>query len=1297
MPNKQCLSCGAPLPAHALGGHCPRCLLVEGLNSGTSAIGNGSNADTIHHPGRAGSVLETLCATVGAVPRVLLRDTEFGEEPSPIVRPLGETDDTIRYRIDGEIARGGMGAILKGRDPDLGRDVAIKVLREDFRDNGDMVRRFVEEAQIGGQLQHPGVVPIYELGTFGDKRPFFSMKLVKGQTLADLLSARSAASDDLPRFLSIYAAIAQTMAYAHTRGVIHRDLKPSNVMVGSFGEVQVMDWGLAKVLQRGGVAADAKAGKEPPPESMIATARSGTDTDLSHAGSIMGTPSYMAPEQARGETDRIDERADVFALGSILCEILTGSPAFTGRSSAEIVRKASRGDTSDALARLDGSGAEAELIALTKDCLAVEPDDRPRDANAVSERVTAYLAGVQERLRATELARAAESARAEEAIVRVGAERRARRFQVGLAASILALTVIGGLSSAYLLQQRQARAARIGRLLAEASLLGDQARAQPDDVARWEKARDVLARIADDHDASLPADALRREVQSGLEGAKADRLLRERLVDIRSASAHDAGVMSTDAGYTDAFRSAGIDLDALGPAEAGARMARRPGPVVREMIAALDHWTAVRRGRDEASPTWTRLLAAARAADPDPDRDALRAALLIGDRAERLRSLLPLSRRADLDEWAPASLILLGGALADAGDGEAGIAVLRRAACAHPGDGWVHYNLGRLLESAQPPQPEEAIRAYSVARGLNPELATHVLAHALATSGRDVEADAIWRDLIRRRPDSVLHMGCFTNHLRRHGREEEVKEMQDRVVATARRTIQRRPNDGLAYFLLGSTLRDQGRPGEAIAAFRELARQQPDSAVPRETLAALLHRTGDRDGAIAAAREALRLQPDRHHARWILATCLREQGKIEEAIAEAREGLRRGGHGLADVLALAGRTDEAHDLLREVVRRNPDNPSLYWTLGNFQRTYLRDADAAIASFRRHIALDPLRGMGFGSDGHGGLGMALEMKGRHAEAIPVLREAERIDPTYYGGWLQQSLGVALRAQGDLPAAAEAFRRGIRHRPAEPVFHAELADTLNELKDYGAAIAAYREAIRLKPDYAEAHSNLGHALRGTGDFAGSLAELRRGHELGSKRPDWPHPSAEWVRQAERLAALVDRLPAVLKGDESPRDAAERLAFARMAYDTKHHATAARLWAEALEADPRLGDDRQAGHRYDAACAASRAASGQGVDAANLDKEAKASLRAQALGWLKADFSAWERVAMIVEPGNKERVAKTLAHWKVDADLASVRDEKNLAKLPEAERKEWEKLWADVDAQLNRAQGQDPATAK
>jgi serine/threonine-protein kinase len=155
------------------------------------------------------------------------------------------------------------------------------------------------------------VVPVYELGRFPDDRPFFTMKLVKGQTLAELLSRRSTPGDDLPRFLSVFEQVCQTVAYAHAHGVIHRDLKPANVMVGSFGEVQVMDWGLAKVLVREAVP------EEGP--TAIRTARADSGSDGSWAGTVLGTLAYMPPEQAKGEVESLDERADVFGLGAILC------------------------------------------------------------------------------------------------------------------------------------------------------------------------------------------------------------------------------------------------------------------------------------------------------------------------------------------------------------------------------------------------------------------------------------------------------------------------------------------------------------------------------------------------------------------------------------------------------------------------------------------------------------------------------------------------------------------------------------------------------------------------------------------------------------------------------------------------------------------------------------------------------------------------------------------------------------------------------------------------------------------
>src|SRR5262249_54028820 len=151
--------------------------------------------------------------------------------------------------------------------------------------------------------------------SFADRRPYFTIKLVRGRTLSALLAERQSQAGDLPRFLSIFEAICQTLAYSHARYVIHRDLKPSNVMVGSFGEVQVMDWGLAKVLKEED-GADQSAKQPAPEESAVATVRSGSDVDASRAGRVLGTPAYMAPEQASGALDRVDRRSDVFGLGA---------------------------------------------------------------------------------------------------------------------------------------------------------------------------------------------------------------------------------------------------------------------------------------------------------------------------------------------------------------------------------------------------------------------------------------------------------------------------------------------------------------------------------------------------------------------------------------------------------------------------------------------------------------------------------------------------------------------------------------------------------------------------------------------------------------------------------------------------------------------------------------------------------------------------------------------------------------------------------------------------------------------
>jgi serine/threonine-protein kinase len=1013
------------------------------------------------------------------------------------------------------------------------------------------------------------------------------MKLVRGRTLSSLLAERRSPAHDLPRFLSIFEAICQTVAYAHARSVIHRDLKPSNVMVGSFGEVQVMDWGLAKVLKGAGLAEESPT-RPAAEEGAVATARSGSDVDESQAGSALGTPAYMAPEQAAGALERVDRRSDVFGLGSILCEVLTGQAVYTGRGAPEVVRKAMRGETAEALARLEGCGAEAGLIALAKDCLAVGPEDRPRDAGRVAERMTAYLAGVQERVQAAERARAVAVARAIE-------ERRRRKVQLALAASVLALTTLGGLSTTYYLQQQQARAAAGQRVIDQVATLHDQALARPEEIRRWEVALAAVEQADPAGDSRTKAQllALQEAIRAGLDGAERDARVRQQLVEVR-ANQQDVGAEGTDAVYAAAYRAAGLDLEALEPAEFARRLRLQGEAAVIELSAFLDHWSVVRRWAGRPVAAWRKPLEAARRADPEPYRDRLRGVLLAEDRKPQAEALKALATAREAAELPAPTAVLLGNTLADLGQAEAAVALLRGAAGRHPGDVWVNYVLARALEGLRPPAREEAVRYYTAARALRPETA-HELAHLLERMGRGAEGEAVFRDLVGRRPEDARHLVCLGNHLRDRGRSAEAAPILDRAVAAARAAIRLGPDDAGAHTNLGLALRGQGKLSEAIAAHREAIRLQPDLAGTHNNLGGILCDVKhDYTGAEAEFRAAIRLQPHDAAVHYNLGRALHGQGKVSEAIV-------------------------AH---REAIRLQPDLAGAHTSLGGILCDVKHDYTGAEAEFRSAIRLKP------------------------DDALA-----------------HTSLGIALRGQGKVSEA----------------------------------IAEYREAIRLRPDYAEAHCNLGLVLRSRGEYAAALDALRTGHALGSKRPGWPCPSAEWVREAERLAALADRLPAILRGDDRPADNAERLALAQICYDTKRPAAAVRFWAEALAADPKLGDDRRAGHLYNAACAAALAGSGQGADDPKPDDTARARLRGQALDWLEAELAAWARVLDAGDPQARSVVAQDLRHWQADPDLAGVRDRDALAKLPADERRAWAALWKDVDALLEGAARPGPTVSK
>jgi uncharacterized protein (TIGR03067 family) len=314
-----------------------------------------------------------------------------------------------RYLLEDPIGSGGMGDVYRAHDPGFDRPLAVKVMRKEFKDRPDMVKRFPGEAKITGQLQHPGVPPVHEIGTLSDGRPFMAMKLIRGRTLEELLPKRKNPADRLQTYMAVFKQICQTLAFAHSQGVIHRDLKPANIMVGSHGEVQVMDWGLAKFRRSGDRVGAPKAETRAPDQVYLDTVDGQT-----RPGAVMGSFAYMPPEQARGEVDRLDERSDVFSLGAILCVILTGQPPYREGSKDTLLQQAISANLAEALRRLQACGADEELVKLARACLSQEMADRPRDAGAVAKAVAAYQAGQQERLHRFELEREAIRVRARE-------------------------------------------------------------------------------------------------------------------------------------------------------------------------------------------------------------------------------------------------------------------------------------------------------------------------------------------------------------------------------------------------------------------------------------------------------------------------------------------------------------------------------------------------------------------------------------------------------------------------------------------------------------------------------------------------------------------------------------------------------------------------------------------------------------------------------------------------------------------------------------------------------------------
>ena len=299
------------------------------------------------------------------------------------------TSDGQRFRLLRPHARGGLGEVFVALDAELHREVALKQILEKHADDPASRQRFVAEAEITGGLEHPGVVPVYGLGTYGGGRPYYAMRFIRGDSLKEAIEhfhRDDALKNDpgrraleLRKLLRRFLDVCNAIDYAHSRGVIHRDIKPANIILGKHGETLVVDWGLAKAVGR----ADPAAG-----EQTIAPSSSGSSETL--PGSAMGTPAYMSPEQAGGDLDRLGPRSDVYSLGATLYCLLTGKPPFEGDDIGEILRRVQAGDVRAPREVVPALDKALESVCLK--AMATRPHDRYATARVLAEDIERWAA-----------------------------------------------------------------------------------------------------------------------------------------------------------------------------------------------------------------------------------------------------------------------------------------------------------------------------------------------------------------------------------------------------------------------------------------------------------------------------------------------------------------------------------------------------------------------------------------------------------------------------------------------------------------------------------------------------------------------------------------------------------------------------------------------------------------------------------------------------------------------------------------------------------------------------------------
>jgi serine/threonine-protein kinase len=827
-------------------------------------------------------------------------DAGVGASESP---PAG-LPQVSGYEVEAVLGHGGMGVVYKARQRALDRWVAVKMLLAGPLAGPENLARFRRETSALGCLRHPNIVQVYDAGE-AEGRPYFTMELIEGGSLAQKLAGTPQPTREAAALL---ATLAEALQVAHQSGIVHRDLKPANIMLTQEGVPKITDFGLARRVE-GGVG-------------------------LTQSGSPVGTPSYMAPEQARGQTRTIGPAVDVYALGAILYELLTGRPPFRGETPTETLLQVIHQEPVPP-ARLNGK-VSRDLETICLKCLEKEPQRRYASAAALADDLTRF--GDGRPIQARPIRWAERSWR--------WCRRNPTAAGLLLAVAAFFLVTAGG---ALVLGRQQAERRGRAREAIEAALAQIPGLRQQ---GRWTEARAVLAQASSRLDEAGSHDLTRLLVQAEDSIRLVDALEQIRITPAIDLNRFDFIAMSAE--YANAFEQTGLDIW-HDEQTVAARI--RDSSVRTSLVMALDHWAYVADNLSDQR-LMERLLLLASLADPDPEwGDRFRDPTFWRDPSRQIRLATEAQQKfvpGTREKGPPTTLVaMLAKKLGT--QNEQTEPMLRAAQRSHPHDFWINYALGEALRERK---PAEAVGFYRAALVTRPTIAS----------------------LHSRLGFALLRQGQF-----------------EEAVLAFRKAVELKPDESAYHHNLGRGLQEMGHLDEAMAKYRLTIQLNPKSPDAFSNLGMCLHAKGQIDEAISQVRGAIDLGLDGSNARSVLGRCWLDLGHLDEAIAEFRRAIELAPmesgphHTIGICLQARGRLDEAIAEFHNAVEIDPKGSPAHFQLGQcFQEKGL--LDEAVVEFTQAIELDPRNG-----SYHDYLIDALLRSGRFIEGRSALRRAMDLLP------------------------------------------------------------------------------------------------------------------------------------------------------------------------------------------------------------------------------------------------------------------------------------------------------------